>query len=102
MSSLKKQGLEFSTIDKYQGRDKSVIILSFVRSNEKGNAGRLLQDARRLNVALTRAKCKMIAVGSFKTLSCGSVPLKPILNRMDKRNQRIIFPETALRCYETQ
>lgn len=96
----KRQGLELSTIDKYQGRDKSTIILSLVRSNDKGNAGRLLQDERRLNVAFTRAKCKLIVIGSYRTLSNGSIPLKPILNRMDMRNQRYDLPGNAFDCYK--
>ncbi|KAK9857614.1 hypothetical protein WJX84_004993 [Apatococcus fuscideae] len=52
--------VEALTIDKSQGRDKPCIILSFVRSNAEGLAGRLLEDACRLNVALTRAKAKLI------------------------------------------
>jgi DNA replication ATP-dependent helicase Dna2 len=95
----KKKGLEMSTIDKYQGRDKSTIILSLVRSNKNNKAGRLLQDARRLNVAFTRAKCKLIVIGSYRTLSKGSAPLKPILNRMDMRKQRFKLPDNALGCY---
>ena len=97
-----KKGLEMSTIDKYQGRDKSTIILSLVRSNKKGNAGRLLQDARRLNVAFTRAKCKLIVIGSYRTLSNGSAPLKPILSRMDMRKQRIKLPDNAVDCYNIE
>ncbi len=100
--SWKINGLELSTIDKYQGRDKSTIIVSLVRSNEKGNAGRLLQDARRLNVAFTRAKCKLIVIGSYRTLRNGSAPLKPILNRMNLRNQRIELPHNALDCYKME
>ena len=48
--------LEVLTIDKYQGRDKDAILLSLVRSNSACNAGRLLLDWRRFNVAVTRAK----------------------------------------------
>ncbi len=48
--------LEVLTIDKYQGRDKDAILLSLVRSNAACNAGRLLLDWRRFNVAVTRAK----------------------------------------------
>lgn len=99
VTSWMKQGLELSTIDKYQGRDKSTIVLSMVRSNEHGNAGRLLQDARRMNVALTRAKSKLILVGSYQTLCAGSVSLKPILKRMNNRNQRFLLPENAIDCY---
>lgn len=99
MSNWRKQGLELSTIDRYQGRDKEVIILSTVRSNASGKVGRLLVDMRRLNVALTRAKSKLIIVGSFSTLSNGSKPLKPLLARVNRRGQRFLLPENAIQCY---
>ena len=99
IQSWKKIGLELSTIDKYQGRDKSTIVLSLVRSNDRKIVGRLLQDERRLNVALTRAKKKLIVIGSFRTLKNGSNTLNPILERMDERNQRIQLPRNAIECY---
>jgi len=43
-------------------------VLSFVRSNSRGSAGRLLADWQRLNVALTRAKHKLIMLGCAATL----------------------------------
>jgi hypothetical protein len=52
----------------FQGRDKPCIVLSFVRSNSRGSAGRLLADWQRLNVALTRAKHKLIMLGCAATL----------------------------------
>lgn len=60
--------VEVNTVDKYQGRDKSLILVSFVRSNEDGTLGELLKDWRRLNVALTRAKHKLILLGSVSSL----------------------------------
>jgi DNA replication ATP-dependent helicase Dna2 len=66
-------GVEVLTIDRYQGRDKAVILLSLVRSNAHGAAGQLLTDWQRLNVALTRARVKLLLVGSAKTLA--GVPL---------------------------
>ena len=91
------QDVELSTIDRYQGRDKSTVIISFVRSNPRGKTGRLLQDLRRLNVALTRAKHKLVMVGSFSTLSKGSDVLRPILDGIDARKQRYVLPREALR-----
>ena len=60
--------VEVNTVDKYQGRDKDVIILSLVRSNSFSDCGELLKDKRRVNVALTRAKKKLIIFGSIATL----------------------------------
>ena len=56
------------TADKFQGRDKDVVILSLVRSNEAKCVGELLKDWRRINVALTRAKTKLLVVGSGETM----------------------------------
>ena len=66
--ALHHRGVEVSTVDKYQGREKSCIIISMVRSNEQHRIGRLLKDVRRINVALTRAKNKLIIIGSQSTL----------------------------------
>lgn len=74
--SLLKHGLrghgdgaiEMHTADRFQGRDKEVVILSLVRSNEACNIGDLLKDWRRINVAFTRAKTKLLVVGSRNTL----------------------------------
>lgn len=99
----KSSGLELSTIDRYQGRDKSVIILSFVRSNNKGKVGRLLEDFRRLNVATTRAKDKLIMVGSFTTLHKGSDTLRRVLERVKNDNHCIKLPDkTLLNAVQTE
>ncbi|MCO6042232.1 IGHMBP2 family helicase [Thermococcus alcaliphilus] len=66
--SLVGEEIEVHTVDGYQGREKEVIVLSFVRSNTEGELG-FLTDLRRLNVALTRAKRKLIAIGDSETLS---------------------------------
>jgi DNA replication ATP-dependent helicase Dna2 len=99
LSTWKHAGVELSTIDRYQGRDKPVIILSFVRSNTKGKVGRLLEDFRRLNVAVTRAKCKLIMIGSYSTLYNGSDILKPVLKRVQSNGRVLQLPENATQCY---
>ncbi|KAL2261018.1 hypothetical protein VTK26DRAFT_4798 [Humicola hyalothermophila] len=64
--------VEMHTADRFQGRDKSVVVLSLVRSNEQCAVGELLKDWRRINVAFTRAKTKLLVVGSRSTLGgCG-------------------------------
>lgn len=66
-------GVEVSTVDKYQGRDKECIIVSLVRSNTERRIGSLLRDWRRINVAFTRAKKKLILIGSETTLKSVSI-----------------------------
>lgn len=60
--------LEILTADRFQGRDKECIIISMVRSNNEGRAGELMKDWRRINVAVTRARSKLIVFGSESTL----------------------------------
>lgn len=92
LQDSKNDGPEMCTIDRFQGRDKSVVIMSLVRSNSEGKVGRLLQDFRRLNVAFSRAKKKMIIVGSFTTLHRGSDVLRPVLDFMRERNWVYMMP----------
>ncbi|SHE68486.1 DNA helicase, putative [Marinitoga hydrogenitolerans DSM 16785] len=56
-----------NTVDGFQGKEKDVIIFSLTRSNEEGLIG-FLTDERRLNVAITRAKRKLIIIGNIKTI----------------------------------
>lgn len=56
-----------NTVDAFQGQERDVIAISFVRSNDKGEIG-FLGDIRRTNVAMTRARKKLIMVGDSATL----------------------------------
>lgn len=63
--------ITINTVDAFQGQERDVIAISFVRSNEKAEVG-FLGDIRRTNVAMTRARKKLIMVGDSATL--GSHP----------------------------
>lgn len=56
-----------NTVDGFQGQERDVILISLVRANETGDIG-FLQDLRRMNVAITRARMKLIILGDSSTL----------------------------------
>ena len=60
--------ISVNTVDGFQGQERDVIIISLVRSNDDGNIG-FLRDLRRMNVAMTRARMKLIIIGSVATLT---------------------------------
>ncbi|WP_233148619.1 AAA domain-containing protein [Rhodopirellula sp. MGV] len=59
--------IEIDTVDGFQGREKEAVLITMTRSNDRGEIG-FLQDRRRTNVALTRARRKLIVVGDSATL----------------------------------
>jgi len=59
--------IEIDTVDGFQGREKEAIVISLVRSNRECEIG-FLTDTRRMNVALTRARRKLIVIGDSATL----------------------------------
>jgi superfamily I DNA and/or RNA helicase len=65
---LNVPGLEIDSVDGFQGREKEAVLISLVRSNPQGEIG-FLQDVRRMNVAMTRARRKLVVVGDSATLS---------------------------------
>jgi len=64
---IDEETLEIDTVDGFQGREKEVVIVTMVRSNREGEIG-FLRDIRRTNVALTRARRKLIVIGDSATL----------------------------------
>ncbi len=59
--------ISVNTVDGFQGQERDIILISLVRSNEEGQIG-FLRDLRRMNVAITRARMKLIILGDRKTL----------------------------------
>ncbi|MDD5991898.1 MAG: AAA domain-containing protein [Prevotellaceae bacterium] len=57
-----------NTVDGFQGQERDIIVISMVRSNEEGQIG-FLRDLRRMNVAITRARMKLIILGDSATLT---------------------------------
>ncbi|MFL5418045.1 MAG: AAA domain-containing protein [Myxococcales bacterium] len=62
------EGLEIDTVDGFQGREKEAVVVTLVRSNDEGDLG-FLADIRRMNVALTRARKKLVVIGDSATVS---------------------------------
>ena len=60
--------ISVNTVDGFQGQERDVIIISLVRSNDEGQIG-FLRDLRRMNVAITRARMKVIILGDHHTLT---------------------------------
>jgi predicted DNA helicase len=65
---LANDEVEVDTVDGFQGREKEAVIVSLVRSNPRGEIG-FLGELRRLNVAFTRAKRKLLIIGDSATLA---------------------------------
>lgn len=65
---IDNEAVEIDTVDGFQGREKEAVVISLVRSNTKGELG-FLTDTRRMNVALTRARRKLIVYGDSSTLA---------------------------------
>ena len=60
--------ISVNTIDSFQGQERDVVYISMTRSNAEGNIG-FLSDIRRMNVAMTRARKKLVVIGDSATLS---------------------------------
>jgi len=73
---IQQPELEIDSVDGFQGREKEAVIVSLVRSNREGEIG-FLEDVRRMNVALTRARRKLIVIGDSATIT-----MHPFYQRM--------------------
>ena len=62
-----RKTISVNTVDGFQGQERDIVLISLVRSNEHGQIG-FLNDLRRMNVAMTRARMKLIIIGDAQTL----------------------------------
>ena len=62
-----RHSISVNTVDGFQGQERDIILISLVRSNDQGQIG-FLNDLRRMNVAITRARMKLIILGDKATL----------------------------------
>lgn len=76
------KAIEIDTVDGFQGREKECVLISTVRSNPEGEIG-FLGDARRMNVAITRARRKLIVIGDSATLGVSPF-FKSLLDYFEK------------------
>ncbi|CDR40478.1 CYFA0S05e00980g1_1 [Cyberlindnera fabianii] len=94
-----RQEIEMLTADQFQGRDKDCVIISLVKSNKNNNVGSLLKEWRRLNVSITRARSKLIIIGSKSTLQSFET-LNAFVKIMDSRGWCLDLPPDADKVYK--
>ncbi len=63
-----RRSISVNTVDGFQGQERDIILISLVRSNDEGQIG-FLRDLRRMNVAITRARMKLIILGDSGTMT---------------------------------
>ncbi len=63
-----RRSISVNTVDGFQGQERDIILISLVRSNDEGHIG-FLRDLRRMNVAITRARMKLIILGDSGTMT---------------------------------
>ena len=83
--------VDVCTVDGFQGDERAIIIISFVRANLKHQVG-FIDDPRRLNVAITRAKHSLIMLGQADTLKAKKNAVSHMLRALGER--KLVFSET--------
>ena len=85
-----KGKIAINTIDGFQGQERDVVFISLVRSNDDGKIG-FLSDLRRMNVAMTRARMKLVIIGSAATLTRHPFYEKLFLSQKGKMGKKKVW-----------
>lgn len=96
-----KKSVECLTADQFQGRDKDCVVISLVRSNKELKVGDLLKEWRRINVAITRSRTKLIILGSAAMMRSIDI-LKRVLSLIEQKNWMRTLSPDALSVYRTR
>ena len=92
LKDIKIKDVEVNTVHKFQGREKDIIIVSFAKSKKYSFPQyklMFIENETLINVAITRAKKKLILVGNYKTL-CQSKLLNKVVRKIGKENKVIL------------
>lgn len=81
-----RHSISVNTVDGFQGQERDIILISLVRSNDQGQIG-FLNDLRRMNVAITRARMKLIILGDKATL-CRHPFYRKLNEAIESTNER--------------
>ncbi|KAL2038178.1 hypothetical protein N7G274_009126 [Stereocaulon virgatum] len=87
------EGVELGSVDGFQGREKEVVVVSLVRSNDGGEVG-FLKESRRLNVAMTRPRRQLCVIGDSETVGKGSEFLKKWMDHLEEHAD-LRYPNVA-------
>lgn len=87
-----RDAITVNTVDAFQGQERDVIMISMVRGNDEGRIG-FLNDLRRMNVAITRARMKLIVIGDAGTLSHSKFYRRLIEHIAEKGDLFVAKPE---------
>lgn len=82
------------TVDGFQGQERDVILISLVRANEGGQIG-FLNDLRRMNVAITRARMKLMIIGDASTLTRHAF-YRELLSYIKRRGKIVELADPAI------
>lgn len=96
--ALRDLSIEVSTVDGIQGREKSIVFLSTVRSGHSHGIG-FVDDDRRMNVAITRARHSLIVVGNATALSQSSTLWTSLISHCRSRSLLTLLPQSELQFF---